>query len=217
MIVWTQQDISFLDDLEQNGIAYCTRESWLCNEYRFAYDWMVKQMHLRLGPPPMPQIKYPLWCWVQYGSYKARKPKFTPNKVDGKYLHEVFIEADIPEVLLLESNFHLWGWHCMNGWHIGDKALEREVDAFAKANHIQHGAYFHQYTTELQGKIQKSWECIFDMNYRNKRYNNRPRRNKSIQATFWLLRKEWVRSVRFYTPLTPLKGGTPGFEPQRSQ
>lgn len=200
MIVWTHQDLDFWEDLEREGVAYCTKESWLCREYRFAYDWMVEQMHLRLGLPPMSQIRYPLWCWVQYGSYKARKPKFTPDKEDGKYLPAVFIEADIPDEMLLESNFHLWSWCCMNGWHIGGKELEREVEEFERAHNITNGASFHQYPSELQEKIKKSWEAVFDMNYRHRGYEDHPRRNKSIQATFWYLRKEWVRSVHIFKP-----------------
>ena len=71
-------------------------------------------------PPPMPEIKLPLWCWVQYGCYKNRKPKFRPDKDENGYYPQVFIEAEIPDELLLQSNFYLWTWYCLNGWQIGD-------------------------------------------------------------------------------------------------
>lgn len=196
MIVWTQQKLAFWEALERDGIAYCTEESWIYKEYGYAYDWLVSEMHHRLSPPPMPEIKLPLWCWVQYGSYKNRKPKFTPSKDENGHYPEVFIEADIPDELLLQSNFHLWGWHCINGWQIGDEQLEKEIDEY-NATHDIKGRSFLAYPEDLQQRIMKSWECIFDLNYRNRRYHDRPQRNKPIQATFWLLKKEWVRSVRF--------------------
>ena len=198
MIIWTQQKLAFWEDLEHNNEAYCNEESWLYKEYGFAYDWMVNQMAVRLTPSPKPEIKLPLWGWVQYNNYKSRKPKFTPNKSESGYYPEVFIEADIPDELLLQSNFSLWAWCCMNGWEIGD-ALEREIDRFNALNNMA-GYNFLAYPDDLKQRIMKSWECIFDLDYRNRRFCNQPRRNKSIQATFWLLRKEWVRDVRFFIP-----------------
>lgn len=196
MIVWTQQRLEFWETLERDGMAYCNEESWLYKEYSYAYDWLVSEMNHRLSPPPMPEIKLPLWCWVQYGSYKNRKPKFRPNKDENGYYSEVFIEADIPDELLLQSNFHLWGWHCLNGWPIGDKQLEKEIDEYHSSHSIK-GRSFLSYPEDLQLRIKKSWECIFDLDYRNRRYHDRPKRNKPIQASFWLLKKEWIRSVRF--------------------
>lgn len=201
MIVWTQQELSFLGDLERNGVAYCNCEGWLRREYGFAYDWMVEQMRLRLGEPPMGEISLPLWCWVQYNDHKSPKPKFRPNLGDnGQPVPSVFIEADVPEEVLLQSNFRLWAWHCMNGWPIGSQELEREVDSFKRERGIQQGVEFCELPAHLQGRIRQSWECIFDLDYRHRRYDNHPRRNKAIQATFWYLRKEWIRSVRIFNP-----------------
>lgn len=199
MVVWTQQKLAFWEELERNGFAYCTEESSLYKDCRYAYDWLVLQMHTRLSLPPMPEIKLPLWCWVQYSCRKRRKPKFTPSKDEQGHYAEVFIEADIPEELLLQSNFHLWAWHCMNGWQIGDEQLAREIDEYENT-HTLPSRSFLSYPKELQQRITKSWECIFDLDYRNRRYHDAPRRNKPIQATFWLLKKEWVRDVRFFIP-----------------
>lgn len=198
MIVWTQQKLAFWEALEREGIAYCTKESWLYKEYSYAYDWFVEQMHQRLSTPPIPEIKLPLWCWIQYGGYKNRKPKFKPNKDENGFYPEVLIEADIPNELLLQSDFHMWGWHCLNGWQIGDKELEKEIDKY-NASHEIKGRCFLAYPEDLQQRIMKSWERIFDLNYRDKRYHNHPKRNKPIQATFWMLKKEWIRSVHFNT------------------
>lgn len=198
MKIWTQQKLAFWEELESNGVAYCNEESWFYKKFDFAYDWLVEQMNIRLSPAPIPEIKLPLWGWVQYMNYKSRKPKFSPEKDENGYYPQVFIEADIPDELLLQNCFHLW-IHCMNGWQIGDEQLEKEIEIFEKSNYIK-GLRFTEYPDELKQRIKKSWECIFDLDYRNRRYCDNPRRNKSIQATFWLLRKEWVKDVRFFIP-----------------
>ena len=198
MIVWTQQKLAFWDALQRDGVAYCTEESSLYKENRYAYDWLVVEMHHRLSSPPMPEIKLPLWCWVQYDSYKNRKPKFRPSEDENDNYPEVFIEADIPDELLLQSNFCLWESCCMNGFEIGD-TLNKEIEQFDATHDITERG-FRAYPEELKQCIMKSWECIFDLDFRNRRYYNRPRRNTPIQATFWLLRKEWVKSVRFFIP-----------------
>lgn len=200
MIIWTQQRLEFWEELNRNGVAYCTCQSWLYREYGFAYDWLAEQMRQRLGEPPHPDIRLPLWGWVQYGCYKSKKPKFRPNNVDNKPIAEVFIEAEIPDEMLLQSNFNLWAWHCLNGWQIGDEQLQRDIDAYNSKNGIKDGADFMNYPQELKERIANSWQHIFDLNYRNPRYHNRPKRNTPIQATFWSLRREWVRSVRFNMP-----------------
>lgn len=194
MKIWTQQDIGLWEELKRNGIVYCTKDSWLYKNCDFAYDWLAQQMCARLSPPPMPTIKLPLWGWVQYRSYKNRKPKFTPEIDNDVYSPQVFIEAEIPAELLLQSNFELWTICCLNGLEIG-KELDDEVDMCNNQ-----GLTFDAYPDNLKRRIMKSWECIFDLNYRNRIYQPYARRNLSIQATFWLLRKEWIKDVRFFIP-----------------
>lgn len=157
MRVWTQQNLEFWEELERDGIAYCKQESWLYKEYDFAYDWLVGQMHIRLSTPPKVEIKLPLWCWVQYKNYKSRKPRFSPSRDDGGYHAEVMIEADIPDELLLQSNFYLWSYCCMNGWLIGDETLEKELDVYEKTNGIEYGYKFQELPKEYQERIKKSW------------------------------------------------------------
>ena len=199
MKIWTQQKLAFWEELESNGIAYCNEESWLYTKYRCAYDWLAEQMHIRISPPPMPDIRLPLWGWVQYKNYKCRKPIFSPEKDENGYYPQVLIEAEIPDEMVLQSNFYLWECHCMNGWHIGDKQLQKKIDIFEDSNKNKDCSFI-EYPDEIKQQIMESWRCIFNLNYRNRRYHDRPRRNKSIQATFWLLRMEWVKSVCFFIP-----------------
>lgn len=198
MTIWIQQKLEFWEELESNGIVYCNEESWTYKMCNFAYDWLTAQMHIRISPPPMPEIKLPLWGWVQYRSHKYRKPTFTPYKDENGLYPQVLIEAEIPDELLLQSNFCLWESCCINGSEIGD-TLNKDIEQFDATHNISERG-FRAYPDELKQRIMKSWEFIFDLDYRNRRYYNRPRRKTPIQATFWLLRKEWVKDVRFFIP-----------------
>ena len=64
MRLWTIQTIEFYDALRKNGVVHCDRESWLCREYREMYDWMADEMRKRIGNPPNPVVRYPLWAWL---------------------------------------------------------------------------------------------------------------------------------------------------------
>lgn len=49
MKVYTIQTIGFYEELLQNGVAYCNRESETCKESKVQYDWMAEQMR-KLDP-----------------------------------------------------------------------------------------------------------------------------------------------------------------------
>ena len=50
---------------------------------------------------------------------------------------------------------------------------------------------------EIQREIEKSWEAIFDLDRRDKDVGRTHKRNRSIQATFWMLKPEHIISVEF--------------------
>ena len=56
---------------------------------------------------------------------------------------------------------------------------------------------FDDYPLEIQKEIEKSWEAIFDLDRRDKEVGRTHKRNRSIQATFWMLKPENVISVEF--------------------
>jgi len=72
MKLWTTQNIGFYEDLMTKGIAYCNQVSEMAQEYDYAYGWMAEQMRKRIGEPPLPEIKLPVWAWYQYDSKKRR-------------------------------------------------------------------------------------------------------------------------------------------------
>ena len=190
MRLWTTQETGFVDDLTANGFAYCKVVSEMAVDYDFAYEWMAEQMKQRVGMPPLSEIKLPVWAWYQYSSKKQRKP---PKR---KYENSdntpcVFMELEVPEDEVLLSDFSLWNIPLNAGHIIRDKHLSRKINAY-------YPCAFSDFPTDLQEVIKGSWEVIFDLRNRDRRLNPKAIRNKSIQATLWWVRKEWIVSVEEY-------------------
>lgn len=168
MRIWTTQTVLFWNQLQEQGVVWCdTAKSWGAADMKDAYDWMVGQMTKRIGPPPRPEIQYPIWGWYQVGSHKK---ELHPNFYDcsGDDDEFVFITANIPEDKVLLSDFDMWHF-VLNHWYLPVNKHDKE-----------------------KGKVSivRSWDLIFDLGRRV--WGFPLRRNKQIQATFWELRKEWV-------------------------
>jgi len=58
---------------------------------------------------------------------------------------------------------------------------------------------------EIRDKIVASWERIFDLDWRDPYQKMCMRRNRAIQGTLWLLRKEWLVTARFYNRHSEIK------------
>lgn len=171
MRIWTTQTVSFWNKLQEQGVIHCdTSKSWGSNDYKEAYDWMVGQMINRIGPAPE-GVDYPIWGWQQVG---CSKKEYHGSVADcsGDDDEFVFITADIPDELVLLSDF--CDWHCvLNHCHTDFQCSEKEAND--------------------EAGIIKSWDTIFDLNRRGRYIKHR--RNRTIQATFWELRLEWVTAT----------------------
>ena len=67
MRLWTIQGIEIYEQLQREGVAYCTKPAWSEDEkFMKAYHWMAEQMRKRIGEPPIKEIRYPMWAWYQY-------------------------------------------------------------------------------------------------------------------------------------------------------
>ena len=103
----------------------------------------------------------------------------------------MMIEFEAPDELVLLSDFQLWN-HPLNCWDLCvDKRAIKRVDDYFHAD-------FKEKPAEIQKLIMDSWDMIFDLNFRHKRFIKRHKKNRSIQATLWYIRKEWVISATEY-------------------
>lgn len=129
MRIYTIQRIELYEDLLHNGIAYCNRESKMCCDYRFQFDWMAGQMRKRVGMPLFEGIKYPLWVWQQYSSRKKTKPPMSPHDIPFRQEEAVMLELDVPEDQVLLSDFALWGLHYL----IGVFTVNVKINSYVKS------------------------------------------------------------------------------------
>lgn len=191
MRLWTIQTRELFDTLMRQEYVYCDRIGYYNENNPEAYQWMCEQMRQRIGEPPLPEIKYPLWAYYQYNCRKDRQPKY---ELGSEEKEGVYMEIDLPESDVLLSDLSSWTFAALNGWHWGkNKRLERRIDALR----AEAGGYiaFEDYPEDIKEDIKASWVSFFDPMPPVSGYMQTMRRNRCIQGTFWMLRKEQVVSV----------------------
>ena len=195
MKLWTIQTTEFYDTLQKNGVVYCDRESWFCQEYREMYDWMAGEMRKYVGNPPREGVRYPIWAWYQYTSRKKPRPPISPSLLSSDQEKGVMLEIEIPDNEVLLSDFDLW--HIpLNGHPIsGDEKLMHRFKAFRAI----HGGScdFGDYPDDLQYDIMLTWGVIFDLRTKLCKWIAKAMWNRCIQACFWELKLEQVKIVYY--------------------
>lgn len=206
MKVYTIQTVSFYEELLQNGVVYCNQESWMCKECHLQYDWMADQMRKRIGEPPLPEIKYPVWVWNQYNSKKDPIPPMSPKDIQKEENEAVMLELNVPDEAVLLSDLDLW-IHPLNGWEICGKKESRLFDKEKDAYEKEHGRCNHlsDWPPTIQNKIVATWERVFDLDWIDPYQAPSRRQNRSIQGTIWLLRKEWLQVAHIFNRYSEIK------------
>ena len=185
MILWTSQEEAVYNELLKTGVYRCDLNLSSMKDCREKYDWLVRQMKQRIGPPPE-QVTYPVWAIYQQDD-KRRKPDLRRERWEVGCDGERFacIEIEIPDRDVLLSDFDAW---CMllSDFLISDTeqegcCLEAQYEALSPS--------------EKRRMKEKNWERVFDLSPLNSDWM---RRGYDIQATFWELRLEQVRDVRFF-------------------
>ena len=185
MILWTCQEEAVYNELLKTGVYRCDINLSPMKDCRKQYDWLVRQMKQRIGPPPE-QVTYPVWAIYQQDD-KRRKPDLRRERwevgCDGERFACIEIEITDRDVLL--SDFDAW---CMllSDFLISDTeqegcCLEAQYEALSPS--------------EKRRMKDKNWERVFNLSPLN---NGWSRRGYYIQANFWELRLEQVRDVRFF-------------------
>lgn len=186
MILWTIQptDVSAL--LQKNGSFRCNPDLISMPEFTGAYDWLTEEMRKRVGPPP-DGVKYPIWAWhTWYG--KRKKPDLRRMRWETGMKGEtlVCLEIEIPDSEVLLSDYDKW--HAvLNDWLICDSEEEGE----------RLYAYMETLPEEEKTAFKnKNWERVFNVSpFKNDGIS----REDFVQATFWELKKEQLRGVRYFT------------------
>ena len=155
-------------------------------EFKSAYNWMAKQMKLRVGDPPA-GVKYPIWAWHTL-YWKHQKPDL--RRMEFRYYDDdqVCIELEIPDYDVLLSDEEQWHIVLNNGYY-GNSTNEVDAD-------IEYEWFKSLPQDEQKCVKEKSWEKIFEI------YppidTDWETRGMFVQATFWELRLDQVIGVRYF-------------------
>lgn len=186
MRAWTIQTLDAHEVL-QDGRTWRARGSRVPSQWRDAYVWMTRQMHSRLGPPAR-QGQAPIWAWREWRGRSRARPDLRarghlPPGTDG-----VRLELEVEEDRLLPSDFELWHY-VLNGWYLpASHGDERSFEALATD----------AARDEVRGRIEASWQRIFDIARIDRRYTAPPA-ERSIQCVLWEIRPRDVRRVTEFT------------------
>lgn len=158
--------------------------------FTHAYEWMKASMTEAGLHAPTPGLT-PWWCWV-----KREANQYLPYLEDLNGLEDpVVLQLSVPASEVALSCFDLWHY-VLNQFYI--PASEEDSAEFENAWDVAKGQP--ESVTQLEQRLRKSWQAIFDLN--QSRVGMGPVESRSIQGCFWTLKQDWVLAVLEQTDLS---------------
>ena len=155
-------------------------------ECQAEYDWLVRQMKKHIGMPPE-RVTYPVWAWYQYEGKRSkpdlRRERWGYGLKGDRY---VCLEIDVPDQDVLLSDFDAWSIILLHGLLSETEEEDNRLNA----------QYDGLPAEEQLAMKEANWEKAFDL---TPVCNEWMRRGDTIQATFWELKKEYIKKVRWFT------------------
>lgn len=186
MKLWTVQPVKVYESILENGYFICD-EKYIGEYWKERYNWLVEKMKEKIGTPPK-KIKYPIWAWYKYNG-KNHKPDLRVSALGNRGDKMVCIELDIPDNEVVLSDFDAWH-SVLNDWYYNVNCISEEIWD------NDHEWLDSLTPEEKQKAIEKSWNDIFDI---SEYESDWCRRGKWVQATFWVLKKEYIKKVQYFT------------------
>lgn len=192
MKLWTLQPLEVLNQIETTGRFICdeTKSCHLKDEpFIVAYNWLVSKMEEKIGSKPF-DVKYPIWAWHSW-NWKNKKPDLRRNEFHygEKGSHWVCIELEIPTKEVVLSDEPSWTCYILNQDYFNSEMDENnwEIKEF----------WFDNLSLEEKEEIRiKSWDNVFDITPCQTPFTSK---GKYIQATFWELKKEYIKKITHFT------------------
>lgn len=171
MQLWTFQSIDAYRVLQKDGRLICdiTQSNFAdLPEFVRAYNWMAEQMALRIPKPE--DATYPIWAWKRWGGHE-KCPDIRITDFKYRNTDEVLLTLDVPDSLVLLSDFDLWH-NVLNNSIITSDDVEFD--------------YFYEKADEWEKcEMQKrTWPLIFST------------QGEYLQACLWELKIEWVQGIK---------------------
>lgn len=188
MILWTIQPVKIMDLFVFDNDEYVC-DSWQSenfDDFKNAYLWMVNEMDKRNIPHPE-GVSLPLWAWYTRNG-KHKKPDLRNSDYGTRGTKAVCIEFEIPDDEVLLSDFDAWHYVLNNTW-FDNSRNESEWEILHE--------WYDLLDSETREKVKvESWQKIFDVSPEKTKWFSK---GEFIQATFWELRKDMIRDVRYFT------------------
>lgn len=180
--LWTIQAEAAFDIFQETGVLRANPNHLMFDgEFQYAYDWMVSQLHQRIGPAPA-GVQYPVWAWYQWeGKRKRMDLRQSGYAKRGTSMVQITFEANTKDFLL--SDFDTW--HVvLNKHYVADS--EQDWSDFYKNG-----------GDRRTDEIIKSWEKVFDLTRCAPGWDHEPD-SQSIQATLWEVHLSQVKKVEHF-------------------
>ena len=186
MRLWTIQPVEVYEKILKTGYYKCDgRYTW--KYFRDSYKWLIGEMEKKIGKAPK-GITYPVWAWYKHNN-KNKRPDLRSTGLSQKGDKCVCIELEIPDEQVVLSDFDAWHF-VLNNWYLNvdcndEETWERDsswLDTLSKE--------------EKEAAIRESWQGIFRIDEFESDWQ---KRGHWVQATFWVLKKEHIKSVKFFT------------------
>ncbi|MBP3818551.1 MAG: DUF3841 domain-containing protein [Butyrivibrio sp.] len=185
MILWTIQEEAVYNIIEKTGVYHCDYAKSAFDFCEKQYRWLSEQMKKRIGEPPK-GVDYPVWAWYKWEDVR-KKPDLRHERWGNGFQGERFacMEIDIPEEKVLLSDFDEWSIVLLNGLISDTEDEDKQLEAIYEALPDK----------KKWEMMSKNWERVFNLSPLETEWKLR---GSSIQATFWELKKEQIRNVRFF-------------------
>ena len=190
MILWTIQSLEVYNLIQNTGVYHSIIDKSNFNCLQGYYAWLTDEMKKKIGDPPK-GVHYPVWAWYMWEGQR-KKPDLRRERWGNGWKGDRFVclEIDIPGERVVLSDFDSWSIILLDGL-ISD--TEEEDNSLEKQ--------YEKLEADDQKKFKRrNWTRVFDLSPID---NSWAHRGDSIQATFWELRKEDIKEVRFFTSAIP--------------
>lgn len=186
MILWTVQPVEVYEKILETGRYVCDGRK-TDKFFRERYRWLCEEMKNKIGKPPK-NVTFPVWAW-HTRNFKRKKPDLRCAEYGRKGDKMVCLEIEVPDNEVLLTDFDAWHF-VLNKWYLNTDCWDEET--YDK----DHEWLDSLSTEEREKEIEKSWQGIYNIDPKETDWCAR---GKWIQATFWELKKEYIKKVQYFT------------------
>lgn len=160
-----------------------------------AYDWLCGEMEARGLVRPTGERIYPIWAWRQYRGSARPKPDLRDSmmKAWGREERHVLLTLEVPDHQVLLHDYDAWHYP-LNHWYLGSPKATNDFERRCKRAGAPLYSDVPLGDLALRAELEASWQAIFDL-ATVQRTMQGSLSSQAIQATFWELRRDQVRSA----------------------